>query len=107
MPRYIRTILIWGSIVLGGLVGLVVAAFLVLSYFGESRLNQTYEIQPAAITVPTGDDEAIERGRHLNSCHGHLYGMPWRELSGRRYRGRRPVLPFSPNPPKDGLWDSP
>ena len=80
MPRYIWTILIWGSIVLGGLVGLVVAAFLVLSYFGESRLNQTYEIQPAAITVPTGDDEAIERGRHLTvvtgictECHGENF----------------------------------
>ena len=36
----------WIGIVLGGLVGLLVLAAVVLYAIGSSRLNKTYDIQP-------------------------------------------------------------
>ena len=70
----------WIGIVLGGLVGLLVLAAVVLYAIGSSRLNKTYDIQPEAITVPT-DEAAIARGRHLvealtfcQACHGEDLG---------------------------------
>ena len=69
-------ILKWFGIVLGGLIGLIIVAVVVLYFIGGSRVNKTYEIQVASITVPT-DEQSIERGRHVvesmslcTECHG-------------------------------------
>ncbi len=77
MPKVLIRVLKWGGIVLGGLVGVILVAVLAIFFIGGSRFNKTYDIQTAAVTVPTGDEEAIERGRHMiavtglcTECHG-------------------------------------
>lgn len=69
-----RRVLKWIGIILGGLVGLVILAAIVLYIIASVRLNRTYEIEPEAVAIPT-DKVAIERGRHwvrvhCTSCHG-------------------------------------
>ena len=66
----------WIGIVLGGLVGLLVLASVVLYVIGSSRLNKTHEIQVENIAIPTSES-AIARGQHLvealtfcQACHG-------------------------------------
>ena len=73
-------ILKWVGIVLGGLIGIIVIAAVVLYFIGSSKVNKTYDIQVAAVTVPTGQ-EAIERGRHFveaigmcTECHTNNLG---------------------------------
>ena len=75
MQRVLR-VLKWVGIGLDGLVGLLAALVVVLYFVGGSRLNATFDIEPAAVVVPT-DTESIERGRHLvaafvlcQECHG-------------------------------------
>jgi mono/diheme cytochrome c family protein len=57
-------------------VGLIVVLVGSLYFVGGSRLNATFDIEPAAVVVPT-DVASIERGRHLvttlglcQECHG-------------------------------------
>jgi mono/diheme cytochrome c family protein len=71
-----RKVLKWAGIGLGSLLGIVVAAAVVLFFVGGSRLNKSYDLQVATIAIPTGE-EAIARGRHLaeavtlcQACHG-------------------------------------
>ncbi len=80
MPRPLLKVLKWVGIVLGGLVGLVVVAFLIVVFMSAGRLNKSYDIQLATIAVPTGNEEAVERGRHLTvvtgictECHGENF----------------------------------
>jgi mono/diheme cytochrome c family protein len=80
-------VLKWIAIVLGGLIGLVVAAFLVLGLLGGSRLNRTYNVEPESIPIPN-DPASLERGRHLAQaicadCHGaDLGGEAFLDESG-------------------------
>lgn len=71
-----RRILKWVGITLGGLVGLIVALVVILYIVSGSRLNTTFDIEPALVVVPT-DMASIERGQHLLTtlglcqvCHG-------------------------------------
>ena len=71
-----KNVLKWTGIALGGLVGLLVLASVVLYVIGSTRLNKTHEIQLENITIPTGES-AIARGQHLaealtvcQACHG-------------------------------------
>lgn len=69
-----RKVLKWIGIILGGLVGLLIVAGVVLYFIGYSKLNKTRQIQPVTITIP-GDEAALARGEHLvdvtcTSCHG-------------------------------------
>jgi mono/diheme cytochrome c family protein len=62
------------GIVLGGLVGVLLLAGVVLYFIGNSRLNKTYDIPPSNITLPT-DAASIEFGKHraetlCEGCHG-------------------------------------
>ena len=64
------------GIVLGGLLGLLVIAGVVLYFIGSARLDKTYAIQVENVTIPT-DEQSIARGRHLAEavtvcqvCHG-------------------------------------
>ncbi len=62
-------ILKWVGIVLGSLIGIVVIAVVVLYFIGSSKVNKTYAIEVAAVTVPTGA-QAVERGRHFVEAIG-------------------------------------
>jgi mono/diheme cytochrome c family protein len=71
-----KKIVKWVGIALGGLIGIILIAGVVLSFLGGSRLNRSYSVQPQGIDIPT-DEAAIERGRHLAravtlcvACHG-------------------------------------
>lgn len=70
----------WIGIVLGGLVGLLALAFVVLYFIGGAKANKKYEIPVETISIPT-DADAIQRGEHIaaislcTSCHtGSLGG---------------------------------
>jgi mono/diheme cytochrome c family protein len=71
----------WIGIGLGGLVGIIVLAALILSFVGNARLHKTLDIQPEALSIPT-DQASLERGEHLvtiacTGCHGeNLAGQP-------------------------------
>jgi cytochrome c5 len=69
-----RKVLKWIGIILGGLVGLLIVAGVVLYSIGYSKLNKTRQVQPITISIP-GDEAALARGEHLvdvtcTSCHG-------------------------------------
>lgn len=64
----------WVGIVLASLAGLLLAALVILSFMGSSRLNKTYTFPDDQVSIPT-DAAAIARGKHLVSmlctdCHG-------------------------------------
>ena len=72
-----ETALKWVGIGLGSVVGLIVVAVIVVYFIGGAKLNKTYDIQPAAVAVPTNDPAAIQRGKHMveafvlcSECHG-------------------------------------
>jgi hypothetical protein len=63
----IRKILKWIGIVLGGLVGLLVLAFVVLYIIGTvkwNKLHGKYDVPPETINIPT-DQVSIARGEHI------------------------------------------
>ncbi len=71
-----RKVLKWIGIALGGLVGLLVLASVILYVIGSARLNGTHEIQLENVAIPTSES-AIARGQHLvealtfcQGCHG-------------------------------------
>jgi cytochrome c5 len=76
-----KKVLKWIGIVLGGLIVLLILAVIGVSIAGESKLNQTREVQVKTVTIPT-DENALARGAHLvhvtcESCHGaNLAGQP-------------------------------
>ena len=64
----------WLGIVLGSLIGLLLLAGVVLYFIGDARLNNTYDVPPSNIVLPT-DEASIEFGRHraetlCQGCHG-------------------------------------
>ncbi len=74
-------ILKWVGIVLGSLIGIVVIAAVVLYFVGSNKVNKTYDIEVAAVTVPTGE-QAIERGRHFVEAIGLCMLCPTENLGG-------------------------
>jgi cytochrome c553 len=75
-----KKVLKWIGIILGGLVGLLVLAGVVLYILGSVRLNKTHDIQAETIAIPS-DDVALARGEHLveavtfcKECHGENLG---------------------------------
>lgn len=69
-----KKVLKWIGIGLGAIVGLLIVAAGAMLASGTSRLNKTYEVQPAAIAIPN-DEAAIARGQYFVSvacmgCHG-------------------------------------
>jgi len=74
-----RKILKWIGIVVGGLVGLLVLAFLVLAVVGGAKASKKYDIPVETATIPTGA-EAIQRGEHIaviftcTKCHTENLG---------------------------------
>ncbi len=69
-----RKALKWIGIVLGGLVVLIIVFVGTMFAIGTSRLNKTYDVQPAAVSI-SEDAAALERGAYLYAsscagCHG-------------------------------------
>jgi cytochrome c553 len=75
----IKKVLKWIGIILGGLVGLLVVAFVVLYFVGSAKANQTYELPVESISIPS-DAASIERGKHMamvilcTRCHTENLG---------------------------------
>jgi len=74
----VRTVLKWIGIVLGGLVGVVIVAAIVLNIVTSARVNRVYDIEPEAVTIPT-DAAELARGEYLvktfcTQCHGASLG---------------------------------
>lgn len=68
----------WIGIALGSLIGLLLAAGVVMYLLGNARLNKTYDFPPSNIVIPT-DAASIEFGRHraeslCQGCHGKDLG---------------------------------
>jgi cytochrome c553 len=63
-----RKVLKWLGIVLGSVLGLIVAAALVLFALGTSRLNATYEA-PDTLVSGFGDSASLARGEHIMRIH--------------------------------------
>lgn len=58
-----KKVLKWIGIVLGSLVGLILAAGIALYVIGTARMSKVYTIEPSNLTLPT-DAESIEFGKH-------------------------------------------
>lgn len=71
-----KKILKWTGIVLGSLVVLVLMALAVVYVITNGRMNEAYEVDPVALTLPPPDSALIARGAHLadiracTGCHG-------------------------------------
>ena len=83
-----RKVLKWIGILLGGLIGLLLLAAVFVTISSNSRVNKTYDIQPAEIIVEN-NPETLARGRHLveiscADCHGA-------DLSGKSIISEPPV----------------
>lgn len=91
-----RKVLRWVGIVLGGLLGLVVLAFVVLSVIGAARINRTYEVAVGAIEIPT-DQAAIDRGRHLAEAVSLCVGCHGDNLEGSVLDDDQPIVTIAPS----------
>lgn len=80
---------------LGGIIGLVVVAAGVMYAVGTSKVNRTYTVQTAQLTLPT-DSASMARGAHLVrtfgcvDCHGA-------NLGGQVLEDAPPFLAVAPN----------
>jgi mono/diheme cytochrome c family protein len=72
-------VLKWIGIVLGGLIVVVLLAFLVLFITGGAKFNRTYEVAVNPVAIPEGE-EAVAHGEHVFltrgcvDCHGPNLG---------------------------------
>lgn len=75
-----RTALKWISILLAGLVGVLLIAYLVIYFMSEARLKRVYQIEVAPIPIPESVGSVEEVGFPLvavsacGSCHGEDLG---------------------------------
>ena len=111
MPRILKHIL--G--LLGGLVGLVVVALLILSLVGASASKRTYEVdENTLLAAVAANGDTFERGAHLveilgcTDCHGEnlaghviMDAPPFRVVGSNLTPGRGGVGGY--NSPRD--WD--
>lgn len=74
----------WIGIALGGVVGLVLVAVVVLNVIGRRRAGRAPHVAETPVAIPTGDSVQLARGRHLadflgcETCHGPgLSGKPF------------------------------
>ncbi len=71
----VRKTLKWVGYALAGLLGLLVLGFTLVYYITETRLNQVYEIQPAAVTVSESPPVELTSYQRMlisfcTECHG-------------------------------------
>jgi mono/diheme cytochrome c family protein len=77
----LRKVLKWFGYTLGGLVGLLAAAYLVVHVISSFRINRKYAVTRETVEVPTGP-EAIARGKHLVEAMGHCDGCHAKDFGG-------------------------
>ena len=77
-----RRILKWIGIVAGGLLGVFVVLIVVLFFVGSQKVNRTYDVAIASVSVPA-DSATIARGKHYveavgicQVCHGQNLAGP-------------------------------
>jgi len=63
-----RKIIKWIGIVLGGLVGLLALAFVVLYIVGGTKANKKYEVPVETVSIPK-DAQAVQRGEHIATIY--------------------------------------
>ena len=75
-----RRVLKWIGIILGGLLGLLVVAAVVIFVLSSRSFSKTYDVEAAAVAIPT-DSETLARGEYLSNnvapctaCHGENLG---------------------------------
>lgn len=80
-----KKLLKWLGIILGGLLGLVLMAGLILYGLGQARLRKTYPISPQLVRIPT-DEKSLQEGKRIfqyrgcEACHGEdLQGLIYLE----------------------------
>jgi mono/diheme cytochrome c family protein len=59
----------WGGIILGVVAGLLILALLGMYIASSLGLNKVYDVQPAAVTIPTGE-AAVTEGERQFYTHG-------------------------------------
>lgn len=75
MKSKLRTLLKWSLRVIGALVVLLLAAYGVIYYQSEQRINKIYQVSPVKLEIPT-DSASLAIGEHILSikgcqdCHG-------------------------------------
>ena len=73
--RKLMNVLKWTAISFGALLILLLSVFVLIYILTELRINKTYQVQTAAITLPTDKDALIEGKRLFTTrgcvdCHG-------------------------------------
>ncbi len=58
----------WIGIIVGVLLLVIVVTGGILYVVGRNKVNETFEVEAAAIDIPTGDEAAIARGQHLSEA---------------------------------------
>ena len=89
-----KRVLKWVGIGLGGLLGLLIVAVVVLAFLGGRKLNREYAVQPEAVMVEA-DTAVLERGQYLVS--GGCTGFHGEKLGGTVFF-EDPVLGSIPAP---------
>ena len=64
-----KKVMKWLGIVLAGLVGLVVLALVGVYFLSNQRINKHYDIQPAALIIPT-DAASLAEGKRIFTVRG-------------------------------------
>jgi len=70
-----KPVIKWVGILLGGIIGLVLAAGLVLYSLGQKRLSRVYEVTPLSVLIPD-DETSLREGKRIfqyrgcEACHG-------------------------------------
>jgi mono/diheme cytochrome c family protein len=89
-----RRALKWIGIGLGGLVGLIVAAVVVLFLLGRAKLERTYELPDTAV-LPVSSSP-VDYGRHVMRIHG-CADCHGEDLGGKVFLDIPPGLIMAPN----------
>lgn len=89
-----RRALKWIGRILGGLLVLLVVAFVILSFIGSARANKTYDVQAEPIVVPS-DEAAVDRGRHIAEAISLCQGCHGENLEGQLLEDQQPVFIFA------------
>ncbi len=76
-----RTALKWLGIILGGLLGLVLLAVIIVFYLTEQRLNKTYDVAVDAVEISSGQDTR-QRGEQLVRSAGFCVECHGQNLAG-------------------------
>lgn len=91
-----RRILRWVGIVVAGLLGLIVLAFIGLSVAGATRINRTYEVAVEPLDIPS-DQAAVDRGRHIAESISLCVGCHGDNLAGSVLDDDQPIVTIAPS----------